>query len=179
MKEDVAGATYKGIVYNNGLYDSYLNIKKIDKKNKLSLEQMKYQIDHEGLWDKIAFTTTWQYTKIEKIKNIWIAIMIAMSYWHMPAYSLIRYLNKNFAHNDSKILLQKTINKINGLQAAKSEELFNEIHEYWRNFYINNVPANEYGDKYIYFNKSKKGLIRRTDSVHYGYVVTNNNRKLL
>ena len=148
-------------------------------KTKLSFKQMKYQIDHEGLWDKIAFTTTWQNTNIEKIKNIWIAIMIAMSYWHMPAYSLIRYLNNKFAHNDSKILLQKTINKINSLQASESEELFNEIHEYWRNFYIKNVPANEYGDKLIYFNKSKKGLIRRTDSVHYGYVVTNNNRKLL
>ena len=177
MKEDVAGATYKGIVYNNGLYDSYRKLKNI--RTKLSFKQMKYQIDHEGLWDKIAFTTTWQNTNIEKIKNIWIAIMIAMSYWHMPAYSLIRYLNNKFAHNDSKILLQKTINKINGLHATKSETLFNEIHEYWRNFYINNVPANVYGDKHIYFSKSKEGLIRRTDSVQYGYVVTNNNRKLL
>ena len=177
MKEDVAGDTYKGIVYKNGLYDSYRKLKHIETK--LSFKQMKYQIDHEGLWDKIAFTTTWQNTNIEKIKNIWIAIMIAMSYWHMPAYSLIRYLNNKFAHNDSKILLQKTINKINSLQASESETLFNEIHEYWRNFYINNVPANVYGDKHIYFSKSKEGLIRRTDSVNYGYVVTNNNRKLL
>ena len=105
--------------------------------------------------------------------------MIAMSYWHMPAYSLIRYLNNKFAHNDSKILLQKTINKINSLQASESETLFNEIHKYWIDFYENNVPANKYGDKRIYFSKSKRGLIRRTESVQYGYVVTNNNRKLL
>lgn len=176
-KNDIAGYTYRGVVYNGGLYDSYL--KHTKKTKPTNYKEFERQVD-AGLWDDIAYTMVWKLTNIVKINNIWISIMVAMSYWHLPGFSLIKNLNKKYAkeEKDTKIsdyLAIDTINEINKLSDDSSEALFNSLHNYWNDVYNNKYysKAGGQGKLTLPFTTTQRGLLNRLNSVHYGYVTLN------